>query len=307
MAGDSIRVICGPTAAGKSGVAMRLAARHGALIIGADSRQVYRGFDIGTAKPTAAERTAVPHAGIDIADPDERYSASRWSEMAEAAIADARAAGVEPLIVGGSGFYLRALFAPLFEEPALDSARRAALQREMDRLPTAELRRWCEALDTERAHLGRTQLLRAVEIALLAGQRLSRLQAERSRPSRFTPRYLLVDPQGTLQQRIGARVSAMLEMGWEAEVRRLMEWVPAEAPAWNASGYGTIRRLVAGEIERAAAIDAIVIETRQYAKRQRTWFRHQLGEADVTRLDPEAHDAGAIAERWWNSGEGGDA
>ena len=272
------------------------------MIIGADSRQVYRGFDIGTAKPTAAERAAVPHRGIDVADPGERYSASRWSDIAEAAIAEARAAGAAPVIVGGSGFYLRALFAPLFEEPALDASRRAALQQELEQLPTADLRRWCDALDPARAQLGRTQLLRAVEIALLTGARLSRLQAERSRSPRFTPRYLLVDPQGTLQQRIASRVGAMLDMGWEAEVRELMERIPPEAPAWNASGYGTIRRLVGGEIDRREAIDAVVIETRQYAKRQRTWFRHQLGEANVTRLDPELPDADAIAERWWSSG-----
>ena len=99
----------------------------------------------------------------------------------------------------------------------------------------------------------------------------------------------------------------MLDLGWEAEVRELMERIPPDAPAWNASGYGTIRRLVAGEVDRSAAIDAIVIETRQYAKRQRTWFRHQLGESDVTHLDPDRPDADVVAEQWWSSGGEGNA
>src|SRR5688500_6554793 len=160
LAGDSVRVIGGPTAAGKSAIALALAARHGAVIIGADSRQIYRGFDIGTAKPTAAERAAVEHRGIDIAAPTERYAASRWSEEATRAIEDARTRGLQPLVVGGSGFYLRALFTPLFEEPALDPRRRSGLQRFLEDHSLDELRRWCRALDPDLAHLGRTQLLR---------------------------------------------------------------------------------------------------------------------------------------------------
>lgn len=300
----SIRVIGGPTAAGKSAIGLALAERHGAMIIGADSRQVYRGFDIGTAKPTMEERARVEHRGLDVADPTERYSAARWSAMAESAIEEAHARGASPLIVGGSGFYLRALFAPLFEEPALDPARREDLQRELAGLSVGELRRWCEALDPGLSHLGRTQLLRAIEVALLTGVPLSRLRVERARPPKFPARYLIVDPGGTLQSRIARRVDEMLRAGWVDEVRELERALPADAPAWNASGYGVIRRLVAGEIDRDAAVRSIVIETRQYAKRQRTWFRHQLAGASVTLLDPTAPDAERIAERWWSEGEG---
>ena len=302
MADASIRVISGPTAAGKSAIALALAERHGAMIIGADSRQVYRGFDIGTAKPAAAERARVEHRGIDVADPTERYSASRWSALAERAIGEARETGLEPLVVGGSGFYLRALFAPLFDEPALDPERRAELQRELSGLPLDELRRWCTSLDPALAHLGRTQLLRAIEVSLLTGMRLSRLQAERARPPRFAARYLIVDPRATLQERIARRAGAMFEAGWADEVRELQRQVPPDAPAWNASGYGVIRRLVAGEIDRDAAVRSIVIETRQYAKRQRTWIRNQLDGVSVTLLDPDAPDAERIAERWWSGG-----
>ena len=303
MAGASIRVICGPTAAGKSAVALALAARYGAIIIGADSRQVYRGFDIGTAKPTATERAAVEHRGIDVADPTERYSAAMWSDMATQAIDEARSRGREPVVVGGSGFYLRALFAPLFEEPELDPDRRARVQDFLGKLPLETLRRWCVTIDPDRAHLGRTQLLRAIEVALLTGSRLSRLQAERSRPSRFTARYLLVDPGSALQERIASRVQVMLAAGWEDEVRHLERQIPGDAPAWNATGYGVIRRLVGGLIDRNEAVRQIVIETRQYAKRQRTWFRHQLGSASVVVLDPGAPGAEQVAERWWIGGK----
>ena len=304
MADASIRVICGPTAAGKSAIALALAAAHGGMIIGADSRQVYRGFDIGTAKPSAAERVAIEHRGIDVADPTERYSASRWSDVAATAIDEARSSGLVPVVVGGSGFYLRALFAPLFQEPVLDPMRRAQLQAYLGTLPLESLRRWCEVLDPALAHLGRTQLLRAIEVALLTGTRLSRLQAERSRPSRFTARYLLVDPGAPLQRRIARRVEDMLAAGWEDEVRDLERLIPGDAPAWNASGYGVIRRLVGGLVDRDEAVRQIVIETRQYAKRQRTWFRHQLASASVMQLDPGAPDAASIAERWWLQGEG---
>lgn len=303
MADDSVRVICGPTAAGKSAIALALAHRHGAMIIGADSRQIYRGFDIGTAKPSAAERALVPHRGIDIADPAERFSAARWSDEAVRAIDDARRAKHIPVIVGGSGFYLRALFAPLFEEPALDARRRAELQRALAGLSQAELRRWCTELDPALAHLGRAQLLRAIEIALLTGHRLSALQAERPRAARYRARYLLVDPKDRLQQQIASRIDAMLTAGWEEEVAALARQVAPGAPAWNACGYGVIRGMVEGSVDREAALRAILIETRQYAKRQRTWFRHQLGEADVTHLDPHAANASAIAEQWWSQGE----
>ena len=296
-----IRVICGPTAAGKTGLALRLARHAEIVIVSADSRQLYRRFDVGTAKPTAEERSAVPHVGIDVLEPTERASAAWWADCADHWIRDARASGREPLVVGGTGLYLRALFGALFEEPALDPVRRAALGLELEFLPTEALRRWVRALDPPRAHLGRTQLLRAVEIALLTGQRVSDLHRERARPARWTARYLLVDPGDDLAQRIEARTHAMLAAGWRDEVRELMRDVPANAPAWNATGYGAIRLLEAGELTEHEAAMRVVVETRQYAKRQRTWFRHQLVGSDVTRLDPRVPDWEARALSWWNT------
>ena len=295
-----LRVICGPTAAGKSAIAMRLAARRAITIVSADSRQVYRGFDVGTAKPTGAERAAVPHAGIDVSPPTERYSASMWAEGAERWIAESEAAGREPVVVGGTGLYIRALVQPLFDAPPLDAARRERLDAVIGAMPVPELRRWCIALDPAKSELGRTQLLRAIETALLTGQRLSALQAAHARAPRFAARYLVVDPGAErLPGWIAARARAMLDAGWVEEVERLARSVAADAPAWKATGYGIVRRLVAGELTRDEAAEAIAIETRQYAKRQRTWFRHQLAGAPVTLVDPTAPDADELVERWW--------
>jgi tRNA dimethylallyltransferase len=293
--------VCGPTAAGKTRLALWLASRADVTIISADSRQLYRRFDVGTAKPTAAERRAVPHCGIDVLDPTERASAAWWADRADAWIRDCLATGRVPLVVGGTGLYLRALFGDLFDEPALDESRRAGLQRELSSYSVDTLRRWVRELDPPRAALGRTQLLRALEIALLTGRRVSELHRERQRPPRWTARYLVVDPGPALSARIAERVDAMIADGWREEVRTLIAEVPADAPAWNATGYRTIRLLEEGELTERNALERVVIDTRQYAKRQRTWFRHQLAGADVTRLDPRDPDWESRALSWWRT------
>ena len=307
LAGSRVRVICGPTAAGKSGIATRLAIEYGATIISADSRQIYRGFDIGTAKPSHGERRAVPHRGIDVVEPTERYSASRWATDAEAWIAEANAAGRAPLIVGGTGFYIRALFEPLFDAPPIDASRRSALEKWITERSTAELKEFCRTIDPDKARLGRVQLARAIEIALLTGYRLSDLQRESkasgAHSPRVSPHYLVVDPGAKLARHIEHRVDAMLEAGWAGEVESLASYVPPDAPAWKSSGYRVVRSLVNGELDLSSARSRIIIETRQYAKRQRTWLRHQLGAASVTRVDPDDPDCGAAVERWWKEGE----
>jgi tRNA dimethylallyltransferase len=298
-----LRVVCGPTAAGKSALAMGLAERHGLAIVSADSRQVYRGFDVGTAKPTVAERAQVPHFGIDVAEPTTRYSAAAWADSLDGWIAEARDRGRGVVIVGGTGFYLRAVSAPLFAEPALDPVRRAAIADVLAPLSLDALRRWTEALDPARAHLGRTQLLRAVEVALLTGRRLSELQAEGARAPRYSLRYLVADPGAVLAERIAARTRSMFAAGWVDEVRALQRSVPADAPAWNAAGYEAVRKLACGELTEARAIERVVIETRQYAKRQRTWFRHQLPESDVVRINPDDARRDELADAWWGREE----
>ena len=296
-----IRVICGPTASGKTGLALRLAQHADIVVVSADSRQLYRRFDIGTAKPTPEEQRALRHLGIDVLDPTERASAAWWGDRADTWIRETRAAGREPVIVGGTGLYLRALFGDLFDEPALDAERRTALGVELATLPTESLRHWVRELDPARAHLGRTQLLRAAEIALLTGRRVSDLHRERSRPARWRARYLVVDPGDELAHRIEHRTRTMIAGGWREEVRGLMRDVPADAPAWNACGYGAIRQLEDGTLSEREAEQRVVVATRQYAKRQRTWFRYQLAGLDVTRLDPRVPDWEARAINWWNT------
>ncbi len=300
----TLRVICGPTAAGKSAITMRLAARHAITIVSADSRQVYRQLEVGTAKPTPDERRVVPHEGIDVAEPTVRYSASQWAESADEWIAASIERGRTPVVVGGTGLYIRSLVAPLFDAPVLDADRRAQLDAVIGRMSVPELRRWCAALDPAKATLGRTQLLRAVETALLTGERLSALQVSRARAPRWRARYLLVDPSvEQLQRWIAERSARMLASGWPEEVERLLRTLPDDAPAWNTTGYAVVRRLVAGEVTMGEATAAITIETRQYAKRQRTWFRNQLRGEPVTMVDPTAAGADALVEQWWNEEE----
>jgi tRNA dimethylallyltransferase len=304
LADADLRIICGPTAAGKSAIALSLAEREPTTIVSADSRQIYRHFDIGTAKATSAERERVPHRGIDIVEPTERYSAASWAEDAVGWIAEAVTAGRTPVVVGGTGFYLRALALPLFEEPPLDADRRAALARMLAPMTTPELRRWCESMDPARAHLGRAQLLRAIEIAVLTGRPISEWHRERARSPSVRARWLVVGPRpAALAQRIEERAVAMVRAGWEEEVRELTQTVPDDAPAWNATGYRTVRQRVRGDLTRDAMLARIIVETRQYAKRQRTWFRHQLPLERVMRIDPTEPGALDRARQWWMEGE----
>ena len=208
-----------------------------------------------------------------------------------------------PIVVGGTGLYLRALFEGLFREPEHDPDRRASLLHWLDGQSTEELRRWVSVLDPERADLGRTQLLRAAEVALLTGARISDLHRTERTGSRWRPRYLVIDPGASLRERITTRFDAMLAAGWLDEVRRLHSSVPDDAPAWKSSGYRVLRDVVEAKVSLDEARERILIETRQYAKRQRTWFRHQLPEKLTTRLDPQRADAEAVVEQWFAGAE----
>ena len=308
MAGDRLRIICGPTAAGKSAVALELAEESNAAIVSADSRQIYSGFDIGTGKPTRDECARVTHYGIDVAEPDERFSAARWAAEADEWIESAGEIDKEPVIVGGTGLYIKALVEPLFSAPEIDVDRKRELADELESMSVTELKRWCNELDPARAHLGRTQLLRAIETAMLAGKRISDLHAlhnatREATGSNVPPAYLVVDPGASLSTLIEARVDRMLAGGWIDEVEELARKVPVDAPAWKASGYSVLRQHIEGDLDLSTAKERVIIETRQYAKRQRTWFRHQLPPAAVTHLNPEDSRARAVAREWWERSE----
>jgi tRNA dimethylallyltransferase len=231
VADPELLVICGPTAAGKTALALALAGEADLVVINADSRQIYRGFDIGTAKPTAFERQRVPHRCVDLAEPEMRFTAYAWAAEAETAIRAARREGHVPVVVGGAGFYIRALVHPVSASAPAGTAR-------------------------------------------------------------YVTHYLVADPGSVLRDRIALRTVRMLEEGWAEEVASLVARIPPDAPAWQASGYVAVRDFVAGAISRETAIERVVISTRQYAKRQRTWFRHQLPAERTTRLNPD--DPGAV-------------
>ncbi|HEV2017181.1 MAG TPA: tRNA (adenosine(37)-N6)-dimethylallyltransferase MiaA [Gemmatimonadaceae bacterium] len=309
MAGDRLRIICGPTAAGKSDLALKLCETYHAAIVSADSRQIYCEFNIGTAKPTREECARVTHYGVDVVEPDERYSAARWASEADEWIESA--GGIEKdavVIVGGTGLYIKALVDPLFDAPDQDPIQRGQLERELATMSVDDLRRWCKQLDPARAHLGRTQLLRAIETALLSGSRISDLHsrhkaAKETEALGQTAAYLVVDPGDVLGSRIEARVDKMLDAGWADEVRELMRTVSPDAQAWKASGYMVMRSHVEGALDLSSATQRVIIETRQYAKRQRTWFRNQLPAAAVTHVNPDDPHALTIAREWWERAE----
>jgi len=285
---------------------MMLAQDFNAAIVSADSRQIYCYFNVGTAKPTREECARVTHYGVDVAEPTERYSAARWANEATEWIECAGEVEKKPIVVGGTGLYIKALVEPLFDAPEIDPIARSQLETELAEKTVTELRRWCEVLDPPRAHLGRTQLLRSIETALLSGERMSELHdTHRSSTTApvLEPAYLLVDPGDGLASRIEQRVDEMLDDGWLDEVRRLLKAVPADAPAWKASGYSAVREHVEGKADLSTTRERIIIETRQYAKRQRTWFRHQLPATAVTTLNPVDSRAIAVAREWWERAE----
>jgi tRNA dimethylallyltransferase len=307
LAGDRHRIICGPTAAGKSELALELCETYNAAIVSADSRQIYCEFNVGTGKPTREERARVTHYGINVVEPDERYSAARWANEATEWIESAAEIEKDAVVVGGTGLYIRALVEPLFDAPDQDPAQRGQLERELATMSVDDLRRWCKELDPARAHLGRAQLLRAIE-ALLSGSRISDLHSRQQAARAIEadgqkPAYLVVDPGTALATKIEARVDKMLGAGWADEVRELMRTVSPDAPAWKASGYMVMRSHVEGALDLSSATQRVIIETRQYAKRQRTWFRNQLPAAAVTHVNPDDPHALTIAREWWERAE----
>jgi tRNA dimethylallyltransferase len=306
-----VAVLVGPTGVGKTAVAVEIAKLRPISVISADARQVYRRLDIGTAKPPPALRAVLPHLGIDLIEPGERYSAGRFARDGAVWLEQVRAAGREPLIVGGTGFYVRALAEGLFQEPPLDPVRRESLRAWAARLPVARLAHWSARLDRGFAGGGRQRAARGIEVALLTGRALSWWQREARATGAMRPWYIhLTLPRDALQRRIAARVDAMLAAGLVAEVRALLAGgLDPEAPGLDGVGYRETVAMLRGSLAASELRDAIVTATRRYAKRQETWFRNQLrgeegrgkGEENVWTLDAtEGPDALAarILERW---------
>lgn len=280
-----VPVLVGPTAVGKTAVALALAEHWPVAVISADSRQVYRGLDLGTAKPTVAERERVPHYGLDLVDPGVRYSAGRFAADAARWLATSLERGAQPVVVGGTGFYVRALADGLFVEPPIERERRDRLRRWAR--GHEGLGRWAVRLDPAYSGGGRQRAARVIEIALLTGYPLSWWQRQASAEGVMRPWYVrLTVPRALLHRRVDTRVREMLRAGLVEEVRRLRSrGVARDAPGLDAVGYREVVQHLEGGLPEAALADAIARATRRYAKRQETWFRHQLVGHPVITLD----------------------
>lgn len=302
MAGDRVPVLVGPTGIGKTAVACALAAHWDMEIVSADSRQVYRRLDIGTAKPSKKWLGRIPHHGLDLVNPGERYSAGRFARDATRWIEGIRARGHLPVVVGGTGLYIRALVEGLFAEPPLAPADRRRLEAWTATLEPAELVRWASRLDPGFAGGGRQRAMRSIEVALLSGRPLSFWQAHARRVGTVSPWYVLLTlPRPVLHQRIAARAEEMVQRGLIEEVAAVLaDGAAPGAPGLDAIGMREAVEYLQGKRSRASVAEAVTISTRQYAKRQETWFRHQL-EGPVMALDatrPAEELAAVIAAAW---------
>jgi tRNA dimethylallyltransferase len=294
--------VAGPTASGKSALAMRLARERGGEIVSCDSQQVYRGLDIGTAKPSAAERAAVPHHLLDVAEPHEPFSAAEFARLGRAALGEIRARGRLPIVAGGTGLYLRALLHGLFEGPSRDEALRARLERLAARHGDLRLHRLLGRVDASAAGRiaprDRVRVVRALEVYFRTGRPISGEQREGAEPLGGFRRLVIgLDPGRTrLREAVVARTRRMMEEGLVAEVGSVIaSGVPAEARPLRSIGYRQAVAVLRGEMTEAEAEAAIVTATMRFAKRQMTWFRHQ--EPGI-RWFPDGEAAHAAATAW---------
>jgi tRNA dimethylallyltransferase len=276
--------IVGPTASGKSALGVWLAERLGGEVVACDSTQLYRGFDIGTAKPGDAERRGVPHHLIDVLDPQEAATAGGYRQLALAVLEDLRRRGRLPILTAGTGLYLRALLEGLADVPQRSEELRERLRASAVEHAARHLHRILERLDSEAAAKiapgDEQKLIRAIEVCLLARKPISevhrtgRKSLEGWRPLKIG----LMPPREKLYERIHARTASMLEQGWMREVKDLLDsGLNETAKPFDFIGYRELRGVLRKELSLQQAREAILQATRRYAKRQLTWFRKESG------------------------------
>jgi tRNA dimethylallyltransferase len=280
---SSLIAVAGPTAAGKTRLGLDLAEAYRGEIVSCDSLQVYRGLDIGSAKPPLAERRGVPHHLLDVADPREDFSAARYAELARTAIAEIAGRSRLPLVVGGTGLYLRALLQGLFSGPARDEALRRRLDALGDRHGDLHLHRLLRRVDPPTAARveprDRVRVVRALEVFFLTGRPLSRHHEAAPEPLRgFRVQVLILDPgPEALRPAVVERTRRMFREGLVGEVRGLLlGGLSPDLRPLRAIGYRQAVAVVEGRLTPEEAERDTVTATLQYAKRQRTWFRHQV-------------------------------
>ncbi len=303
----SVPAILGPTATGKTALAVELAEWLDGEIISVDSRQAYEGLTVGTAAPGPAELERVPHHGVGFLPPGTRYGAGEFARRARKWIEEIRSRGRLPILAGGTGLFYRALTRPIFREPPMDADRREKLEAWLEELPLPRLRDVAETLDPALADrldvLDRQRCLRAVEMALLTGRPITWWQRHgppEAEPVAAMP-VVLTLPGDEHRRRVRERAERALEAGWPNEVRALRAaGHDPESPAFSSIGYGAVDDWLDGEVSREETLTRIVRDTWAYARRQRTWFRHQLPD-DTLRLDarrPVDELAGRVAAAW---------
>lgn len=286
--GTRAPVIMGPTASGKSDLALKIASAAGGEIISADSMQFYRGLEIGVAKPTAAEQAQVPHHLIDTMDITEKSDIFRFVDDAENAIRSIRSRGKLPVIAGGSGLYLRALIYGLDQLPAKQELRDELDAKYDNDEHFPELVRFMAEhcpKDCERFAQHRRKLIRACEVYMLSGKQISDLQSGEKKPRPDVRSFVLVWDRDELKRRIRLRTEQMLSAGWIEEAQTLIANGLLQTPtAWQALGYSLIGDFLNGKYTRSELADAIATATWQFARRQLTWFLHQHPEAEQVQM-----------------------
>jgi tRNA dimethylallyltransferase len=275
-------VIVGPTGSGKSDLALHLAGVLDGEIVNCDSMQIYRGFDIGTAKPTAADRAQVPHHLFDIAGPEDTFTAGEYANLARDVVTGIARRGRLPIVVGGTGFYLRALLDGLFTGPGRDPALRARLEKHESRRPGSlhRILRRVDPSSASRIHVRDIRkLVRALEVCITAGEPLSRMFASgRDALQGFRVAKLgLNPPRQILYERLNVRSRRLFDQGLLEEVRSLLaHGVSNTAKPFESIGYKEALACLRGELRLDQAIEITARNTRRYAKRQWTWWRKEL-------------------------------
>lgn len=294
-------VVLGPTASGKSALALEVARRAGAEILCVDSMTVYRHMDIGTAKPSPAEQALVRHHLLDVVTPEEEFTVSRFVTLADEVIAEARRRQTPLVLTGGTPLYYKALFDGLFEGPGADEAVRARLRQE----DPALLHRRLSEIDpaaAQRIHANDTKrLIRALEVYELTGKPISTLQTEWERPQHRHPALWvgLQWEKEELNRRINARVKAMMQAGWLQEVQGLRQRYPRlSKTAGEATGYAELIAHLTGELSLEDATERTKIGTRQLARRQMKWFRRFGGVTWLEGNRPLEELAARVMELW---------
>lgn len=279
---EKILVVTGPTATGKTALSVELAKKLGGEIVSADSMQIYRGMDIGTAKVTKAEMQNIPHHMIDIADPSEDYSVSRYVEEADAAVRGILSRGRLPIVAGGTNLYIDSLIAGLdFAEKAEDAALRESLNKQYDDIGGEAMLEHLRGFDPERAAklhpADKRRIVRAVEIYILTGETITRHDEEtKKRPKRYDAVKIALTfaDRAVLYDRINARVDKMVSDGLFDEVKGLLDrGLSPESTSMQAIGYKEPAAYFRGEMSKDEAVELIKLSSRRYAKRQLTWLR----------------------------------